>query len=285
MQQVTVRVPASTSNLGPGFDCLGVALRIYNDVIVTHGAKSQLPAIARAAADLFFQRTSCTPFSFSISIKGDVPSSRGLGGSVTVRLGALLAMNFLSGNRLDRLSIFQLCAQLEGHPDNAAPAVFGGFTVVREENVQRFHVSTALSFVLLIPNFEVETSAARKILPSRITRAAAIRNSANSSAITAAFASGNYQNLRGAFRDRLHQPYRKKLIPFLPRVITAAEKAGALGAFLSGSGSTIAAVTLTNPEKIAKAMHHKVENHTARTVIVSADNRGARLVQSPITSH
>jgi len=151
MQQVTVRVPASTSNLGPGFDCLGVALRIYNDVIVTRGEKSRLPAIARAAADLFFQRTRCAPFSFSISIRGDVPSSRGLGGSVTVRLGALLAMNFLSGNRLDRLSIFQLCAQLEGHPDNAAPAVFGGFTVVREENVQRFHVSTALSFVLLIP--------------------------------------------------------------------------------------------------------------------------------------
>jgi homoserine kinase len=285
MQQVTVRVPASTSNLGPGFDCLGVALRIYNDVIVTRGEKSRLPAIARAAADLFFQRTRCAPFSFSISIRGDVPSSRGLGGSVTVRLGALLAMNFLSGNRLDRLSIFQLCAQLEGHPDNAAPAVFGGFTVVREENVQRFHVSTALSFVLLIPNFEVETAAARKILPSQITRAAAIKNSANSSAITAAFASGNYQNLRGAFRDRLHQPYRKKLIPFLPHVITAAEKAGALGAFLSGSGSTIAAVTLTNPEKIAEAMHRKVENHTARTVIVSADNRGARLVQSPITSH
>jgi len=285
MQQVTVRVPASTSNLGPGFDCLGVALRIYNDVIVTRGEKSRLPAIARAAADLFFQRTRCAPFSFSISIRGDVPSSRGLGGSVTVRLGALLAMNFLSGNHLDRLSIFQLCAQLEGHPDNAAPAVFGGFTVVREENVQRFHVSTALSFVLLIPNFEVETSAARKILPSQITRTAAIKNSANSSAITAAFASGNYQNLRGAFRDHLHQPYRGKLIPFLPHVITAAEKAGALGAFLSGSGSTIAAVTLTNPEKIAEAMHRKLEDHTARTVIVSADNRGARLVQSPISSH
>jgi len=285
MQQVTVRVPASTSNLGPGFDCLGVALRIYNDVIVIRGAKSRLPAVVRAAADLFFQRTRCAPFSFSVSIKGDVPSSRGLGGSVTARLGVLLAMNFLSGNRLDQLSIFQLCAQLEGHPDNAAPAVFGGFTVVREENVQRFHVSAGLSFVLLIPNFEVETSAARKILPSQITRAAAIKNSANASAITAAFASGNYQNLRGAFRDHLHQPYREKLIPFLPHVITAAEKAGALGAFLSGSGSTIAAVTLTNPGKIAEAMHRKVEKHTARTVIVSADNRGARLVQSPISGH
>jgi homoserine kinase len=96
---------------------------------------------------------------------------------------------------------------------------------------------------------------------------------------------GNYQNLRGAFRDHLHQPYRKKLIPFLPQVITVAEKAGALGAFLSGSGSAIAAITLTNPDKIAEAMHRSVTKHTARTVIVSADNRGARLVQSPIRSH
>ncbi len=285
MQQVTVRVPASTSNLGPGFDCLGVALRIYSNVIVTCGAKSRLPPIARAAADLFFQRTRCPQFSFSISVKGDVPSSRGLGGSAAVRLGVLLAMNFLSGNRLEKSSIFQLCAQLEGHPDNAAPAAFGGFTVVRGKNVQSFHVSPALSFVLLIPNFDVETLAARKLLPSQVTHAAAIENSANASAITAAFASGNYENLRGAFRDHLHQPYRKKLIPFLPHVITAAEKAGALGAFLSGSGSTIAAVTLTNPRQVAEAMHRKIERHDARTVIVSADNRGARLVQSPISSH
>jgi len=285
MQQVTVRIPASTSNLGPGFDCLGVALRIYSNVIVTCGAKSRLPPIARAAADLFFQRTRCPQFSFSISVKGDVPSSRGLGGSATVRLGVLFAMNVLSGNRLERSSIFQLGAQLEGHPDNAAPAAFGGFTVVRGKNVQRFHVSPALSFVLLIPNFDVETLAARKLLPSQVTHAAAIENSANASAITAAFASGNYQNLRGAFRDHLHQPYREKLIPFLPRVITAAEKAGALGAFLSGSGSTIAAVTLTNPRQVAEAMHRKIEKRDARTVIVSADNRGARLVQSPIRSH
>jgi homoserine kinase len=278
MQQVTVRVPASTSNLGPGFDCLGVALRIYSNVIVTRGAKSRLPPIARAAADLFFQRTRCPQFSFSISVKGDIPSSRGLGGSATVRLGVLFAMNVLSGNRLERSSIFQLGAQLEGHPDNAAPAAFGGFTVVRGKNVQRFDVSPALSFVLLIPNFDVETLAARKLLPSQVSRAAAIENSANASAITAAFASGNYQNLRGAFRDHLHQPYREKLIPFLPRVITAAEKAGALGAFLSGSGSTIAAVTLTNPRQVAEAMHRKIEKRDARTVIVSADNRGARLV-------
>ncbi|PYJ24186.1 MAG: hypothetical protein DME99_00210 [Verrucomicrobia bacterium] len=110
MQQVTVRVPASTSNLGPGLDCLGIALRLYNDVTVTRGAKSRPQAIASEAADLFFRHARCAPFSFSVSITGNVPQSRGLGSSVTARVGIFYALNALSGNRLDRLSIFQLCA-------------------------------------------------------------------------------------------------------------------------------------------------------------------------------
>jgi homoserine kinase len=285
MQQVTVRVPASTSNLGPGFDCLGVALRIYNDVTVIRGAKVRPPSIARHAADLFFERVGLTPFSFSVSIRGDVPRSRGLGSSITVRAGVLRALNLLAGNPLNRVSIFQLCAQLEGHPDNAAPAVFGGFTVARGENVQRFHVSPTLSFVLLIPDFEIKTTAARKILPSRIAHAANVESCANACAITAAFASGHYLNLRGAFRDHLHQPYRQKLIPFLPGVIAAAENAGALGAFLSGSGSTIAAITLHSAKEIAAAMKRAAESTSACTVITGADNRGARLHRVPITIH
>src|SRR5947207_15852624 len=108
MQQVTVRVPASTSNLGPGFDCLGVALRVYNNVVVTRRPKSRLPPIARTAADLFFRRTRHTPFSFSISVKGDVPSSRGLVGSAKVRFGILLVLNYLSGYRLLKTSNFYL---------------------------------------------------------------------------------------------------------------------------------------------------------------------------------
>ncbi len=285
MQQVTVRVPASTSNLGPGFDCLGVALRIYNDVIVTRGAKSRPQAVVEEAADLFFQHTRRAPFSFSASITDNIPPSRGLGSSVTVRLGVLQALNALTGNRVDRLSIFQLCAQLEGHPDNAAPAIFGGFTVVRGQTVQRFDVSARLSFVLLIPDLKITTSKARRILPSRITRVAAVKNCANACAITAAFASGNYHNLGGAFGDHLHQPYRQKLIPFLPRVIAAAEKAGAVGAFLSGSGSTICAITLEDRDRIASAMKRSAGSTSSRTIIATADNNGARLVRSPITQH
>src|SRR5205823_3751574 len=210
---------------------------------IVRGGKNLSSRIVDEAARLFFKQSGARPFPFSCISAGDVPHSRGLGGSATIRLGILHALNRLSGNPLDRLSIFHLCAQLEGHPDNAAAASFGGFTVVCAQNVHRFEVSSRLYFVLLIPDLEIKTSTARNILPSRIARADAIESCANACAITAAFASCNYSGLRGTLADRLHQPFRQKLIPFLPRVIAAAEKAGALGAFLSGSGSTIAAVT------------------------------------------
>src|SRR4051794_19604632 len=131
MQQVIVRVPASTSNLGPGFDSLGIALRIYNRITLVRGA-SRLqahPRIVSEAADRFFKQTRRRAFSFSYSTTEQIPRSRGLGSSAAVRLGVLLALNFLSGSPLERVMIFELCSELEGHPDNAAPAMFGGFTV------------------------------------------------------------------------------------------------------------------------------------------------------------
>src|SRR5947207_1051874 len=258
VHSVTIRIPASSSNLGPGFDCLGVALRIYNLVAVSRRTKRELlaPIVARAA-DLFFKRTNCRRFAFSCSATEKIPRSRGLGSSATIRLGVLHGLNELARRPLDRLSIFRLCAELEGHPDNAAPSSFGGFTVARGENVQRFQVSPRLKFVLLIPDFKIRTSAARQILPAKISRTSAIESAGNACAITAAFASGNYENLRGAFADQLHQPFRKKLIPFLARAVTGAEKAGALGAFLSGSGSTICAVTLRHPRKVGVAQQRR----------------------------
>jgi homoserine kinase len=161
----------------------------------------------------------------------------------------------------------------------AAPSTLGGFTVVRGGSVQRFEVSPRLYFVLLIPDFEIKTAKARKVLPARISRAAAAENSANACAITAAFASRKYENLRGAFVDRLHQPFRKKLIPFLPRVVAAAEKTGALGAFLSGSGSAIAAVTLKNPKRIAGAMQRATRSTSSRIIIARADNEGVSYIK------
>lgn len=292
MQQVTVRVPASTSNLGAGFDCLGVALRIYNIITIRRNAsrdQRQL-AIVSEAGDRFFKQVRLRPFPFSCSISELVPRSRGLGSSATVRVGVLIGLNSMGGNPLDRLAIFQLAAELEGHPDNAAPAMFGGFTIVvrphsaaghgsrdRAAAVHRFPVSSRLRFVLFIPDREIETSRARNVLPSQISHAAATENCANACATTAAFVSKDYAKLRGTFRDRLHQPFRAKLLPFLPRVIAAAEQAGALGAFLSGSGSTIAAVTIGSSHKIGQAMV-RAANTPGRILIAYADNQGARFL-------
>src|SRR5262249_11116891 len=235
----------------------------------------------------------------SCSIMEQIPRSRGLGGSATIRLGVLLALNRVSGSPLDRFAIFRVCAELEKHPDNAAPAIFGGFTVVRSARcadwtprrgtttsnpdscptVQRFSVSPRLHFVLFIPEMEIQTARARKILPSTISHAEAVESCANACALTAAFASQDYEKLNGTFADRLHQPFREKVIPFLPRVIAAAEQAGALGAFLSGSGSTLAAVTLRAQKRIAAAMARaaKIPGHT---IITQADNRGAKIPTS-----
>jgi homoserine kinase len=283
MRSATIRVPASTSNLGPGFDCLGVALRIYNSVTVARTKDTRRQEqIVTHASDLFFKQTKRSRFAFSCLAVEQIPRCRGLGSSATIRLGVLHGLNELCGRPLDRLSIFRLCAELEGHPDNAAPSSFGGFTIARGENVQRFDVSR-LKFVLLIPDFEIQTSSARKILPAKIARAGAIVSAGNACTITAAFASQNYENLRGAFADQLHQPFRQKLIPMLPRVITAAEKAGALGAFLSGSGSTICAVTLFNPKQIATAMR-RTANTSSKIIIATADNCGVQNRQSAISS-
>jgi homoserine kinase len=308
MQQVTVRVPASTSNLGPGFDCLGVALRIYNSVIISSGRLpgQPYPEIVSQAAGRFFKQTGRRAFPFCFSMVEKIPRSRGLGSSATIRLGILHALNRLSGHPLNRVTLFQLCVELERHPDNAAPATFGGFTVVgsahradsgklatgrvrptgrlsgqhRLPTFLRFEVSPRLYFVLLVPELEIRTSIARKLLPSKISHAAAVENCANASAITGAFASKDYEKLRGTFADHLHQPFRAKLMPFLPSVIGAAEKGGALGAFLSGSGSTICAITLQDPSRVAAAMKRAARSTRSRTIITKADNVGVRIRNS-----
>ena len=189
-------------------------------------------------------------------------------------------MNDLSGKPLNRRQIFQLCAKLEGHPDNAAPAEFGGFTVAgRDLGCVRFKVSQRLSFVLLVPEVEMLTRKARGVLPKSIGHSAAATNCAHACRITAAFAAQDYELLRGCFEDHLHQPYRARLLPCLEYVIKAGVSAGALGGFLSGSGSTIACVTLENPEKVGNAMKTALGSEEAKVVLTSADNRGSGVVR------
>jgi homoserine kinase len=276
--EATIRIPATTANLGPGFDCLGIALQLANRVTVR--ARSDLqktthPGMVRDAASRFFSASRKAPFAFDWSIAGEVPRSRGMGSSVTVRLGLLHGLNQLSGMPLDATNLFQICADLEGHPDNAAPAAFGGIAVSKPGvKPLIFPVDEALHFVLLIPDFEVSTPEARKVLPETLDRRRAVESVVNACRITAAFASRDYEALRGAFGDHLHQPHREPLIPFLTEVISAGESAGAIGGWLSGSGSTICCLTTKEPEAVAAAMLAASHSPGARSVITHADNRG-----------
>ena len=283
---VTVRVPATTSNLGPGYDCLGVALGLANRVTVQALGLSNewvypVHPMATEVAQAFFARTRVPEFPILWSAEGDVPTSRGLGSSVTLRLGLAAGLNRICGDPLDRAGLFALCAGLEGHPDNAAPAVFGGFTVSVDNDTPplRFGVGPELRFVLLVPDFEVRTADARALLPAEVSRAAAVASAARACRITAAFAARDYAALRGAFVDEaFHEPHRRPLVPFLPAVVAAGEAAGALGGFLSGSGSTVCCLTLENQEAVGAAMLAACGRPGARFLVTTADEAGMTIL-------
>lgn len=253
-QPVTIQVPASTSNLGPGFDALGVALNCYNRVTLGEPAAGWGDPFFTETADLFFHTTLLEAQAFAIRIEGDVPRSRGLGSSVTVRLGILAGLNEKFDHPLNNEQLFRLVTALEGHPDNAAPACFGGFVVGSPKIHHRFAVDPELKFVTAIPEFELQTEDARKILPDQIPFAGAVANLQNTSLITAAFASGDYRSLKDVFEDHLHQSYRLPLIPGGRKAIQSATEAGALGAFISGAGPAIMALTLDPVEVVETAL-------------------------------
>jgi homoserine kinase len=287
---VIVRVPASTSNLGPGFDTLGIALRLYNHVRVTRvsgkgidlvseiseGARGGALQMIREAARSFFRLTHRAEFAIDVLMFGDVPVARGLGSSVTVRLGVVAGLNALTGKKLSRPQLLEIVAALEHHPDNAAPALFGGFCAAGMDATSvrclHFPVGKNVKFVALIPNFEISTEKARQLVPQKFSKADTIHNLNRAALISAGFASGQVEALRGLFEDRVHQPYRQKLIPPLSRVIRAGVKAGAIGGWLSGSGSTIICLTLKNAEAVGRAMRKQLRDSAIQ--ILAADNDG-----------
>lgn len=210
--------------------------------------------------------------------------SRGLGSSVTLRQGILQGLNALTGNMLDRDVLFRAGTALEGHPDNAAAGVYGGFTCSNAAGTCLHHpVHGRLKFLLLVPGREVLTESARNVLPETVPHDDAVLSLGNACVITSAFASQNYEALRDSFTDCLHQPYRHKSNPGLQEVITAGEAAGALGGFLSGSGSTIACLALAEGaalQAIGAAMQASYQViGKSRLICVEADNAGALTVE------
>ena len=278
-QEITIRVPGTVANLGPGYDCLGAALDLHNRVRLRRLEEEAEEAhpMVQQVAELFFERTRMAPFAFSWEIEGEVPMSRGLGSSVTLRQGILQGLNELCGRPLGRADLFELCSRAEGHPDNAGPGVFGGFVVTGEAGRWfRFEIPEQLRFALLVPDYEVLTEEARSVLPESVSHSDATRNTGNACIVTAAFATGDFEQLRGAFGDYLHQDYRLPLVPGLYEVIEAGTAAGAFGGFLCGSGSTMACLCEAGvASRVTDAMREAHGASAAVITVVGADNEGA----------
>jgi homoserine kinase len=296
---VTVRVPGSTSNCGAGFDSLGLALDIYNDITLTRGDWRGARPVAASdehgldmadeAARLFFVRAGVEEIGYTLAIRGDVPMSRGLGSSVTLRAGVVAALNELTGAKLSKDDLCSLVTQLEGHPDNATPAVIGGFCVARCDphtgellGVLRKPIGRELCFVVVSPNQELETKKARGILPKELPYFDAIKSVNSATYVVAAFLSGEYDRLRHAVKDFLHEPYRLPLIPGAKPAIEAGVAAGALTGWLSGSGSSVLCVSRPKTAaKVGRAMAAAFAAHklSANVHLLHADNHGLTVVK------
>lgn len=291
---VVVRVPASTSNCGAGFDTLGLAVTLYNTVALVRaagqGPAPERPEDARAqemveeAAAAFRAATGRGAAGFRYRIDGDVPPARGLGSSVTVVAGVLAGLDALHGTALGRRRLVSLVAAIEGHPDNAAAGVLGGFCVSRSDpatgayvDTQRFAVPESVAFVVLSPPVELMTKASRGALPAALPFFDAVRSVNSASYLVAAFASGDYARLADVVGDFIHEPYRLPGIPGGAGAIAAGIAAGAWTGWLSGSGSSVLCVC-DRPcaEAVRSAMSAAFTRSSMPSEgrILSADNEG-----------
>ncbi|MBD8500767.1 homoserine kinase [Paenibacillus arenosi] len=262
MQQngVLVKVPASTANLGPGFDTLGMALSLYTwigmkpaetTVVRMFGPElGGLPAdetnlIVQVAKRVFIE-AGIEFCPLEIDVYSEIPLTRGLGSSASAIVGALVAANALLNSPLSDQQLFDMASAWERHPDNVGASLFGGIVVASWDGKQARHVRLephrSLGAVVAIPKFHLETKAARGVLPEQVSMADAVHNVSHSSLLVAALSTGQFELLYDAMQDRLHQPYRMSLVPGMKRVLEESRKYGAYGVALSGAGPTILAL-------------------------------------------
>lgn len=299
---VKVRVPGTSANCGPGFDCLGVACTIYNeleltllqeerlDIEVTGDGAGNIPVdgkniVWRSIQKLLEAAGRAQEYRGAIiRMKNDVPLSRGLGSSATAIVGGLKAANECLGRPFNNQDLLQMATEMEGHPDNVAPAIFGGFTIsiVRNGRPECFSLlpKLPLKLVVTVPDFFLPTKAARAVLPEQVPMQDAVFNIGRAAMLTAALCKGNKSFLRSVFDDALHQPYRARLIPGMYDVFKAARAAGALGASMSGAGPCLIAFTLENADAVGMAMREAFAKNNVRSEyhIFDIDGTGAAVI-------
>ncbi|VXD23882.1 Homoserine kinase [Planktothrix serta PCC 8927] len=304
---VTVTVPATTANLGPGFDCIGAALTLYNTLQLSRletstnetlrirvqgteaaGVQTDESNLAYQAFVKVYQYLGQTPPPIQMEIDLGVPLARGLGSSATAIVGGLVGANALAGNPLSQIDILQLAVEMEGHPDNVVPALLGNcqLSVSRGENGPGWEICqipwhSNIVPVLAIPDFELSTAEARRVLPQTYSRADAIFNTAHLGLLIRGLETGNPEWLRVALQDKIHQPYRKSLIQGFDGVRVAALKAGACELVISGAGPTLLALTdATSASGVAAAMTQAWQQAgvNPEVKVLQLDTQGAKIV-------
>ena len=303
MNPVRVLAPATTANLGPGFDCLGLALDLWNRLDVFPGdsagaggplvtvtgegadelASDEGNLVYRAMAFLFHEADREMP-PVRLSCHNEIPLERGLGSSAAAIAGGLAAANALCPEPFGPKELLEMAATMEGHPDNVAAAVLGGLQLVVTDEQQLYTAPISLPpdlhAVLFIPEFRIATEDARAVMPAKVSMADAVFNMGRAALLVAGMATNHPEYLLEATKDRLHQPYRQPLFPAMKLLFQAARDAGALGVFLSGSGSTVLALSQGREMTVAYEMAEaaKQAGETGQLKITKPTIEGAHVV-------
>lgn len=254
---VVVKIPASTANLGPGFDAVGMALSLYAWLEVSISDKTEVNLYGEGMEGIptdesnlvykivqkLFAKAGISEQPIKISMYSDIPLTRGLGSSASAIVGALVAANALIGDKFSKQELFNIATEIEGHPDNVGAALYGGIVVSSWDGEEVPYVKltppTRLTTMVAIPHFELSTEKARHALPSTYSKQDTVFNLGKSALLVAALAQGQLELLHSALQDKVHQPYRAALVPGLEVVLSGANAHGALGAALSGAGPTV----------------------------------------------
>jgi homoserine kinase len=255
-----VRVPATTANIGPGFDCLGFALNLYNYIEMDFSirpnvevfgegrdyiAKDETNLVYRAARRVLELVGDNRPL--SIALNNNIPIARGLGSSAACVAGGMMAANRLIKDCIPLKKLMQMAVEMEGHPDNVVPALIGGFCISMANNkkiiYRKIEPAKHLKFVVGIPEFHLKTEAARSALPSTVSLKDAVFNIGRTAMLVASFCTEDMTEIDDCFKDKLHQPYRSPLVPGMEEIINYAYDKGAIGCFLSGAGPSVIGIT------------------------------------------
>ncbi|MDF9409195.1 homoserine kinase [Pelotomaculum isophthalicicum JI] len=297
---IRVQVPATTANLGPGFDCLGMALELYNivelvqvpyglTIEVTGEGTADIPRdvdnLVFKSAQRVFEQVDFKPTGLKIRLINQIPVARGLGSSTAAIIGGVIAANLLAGGRLSLKDIISLASSIEGHPDNVAPAVLGGIVISVQADGElknmKIQPPQGIRCVVAVPDFILATKTSRDVLPSQVAFQDAIFNLGRVALLVAALQRGDFSLLGTAMEDHLHQPFRSVLVPGMKKVLAAAKLAGARGVTLSGAGPSVIALADGNFDLIARVMGDTFRQNgvKCRTLVLKPSPIGARALE------